>query len=165
LAGYRNRLVRMNVHLGILGVSTGLTTALTGLFGMNLISGLEESPVAFAVVAGGSATLAVIVAGVYFSFIRGRLMQEQAEQSLAEIETFVDALSDMSALDYTVKKMMQGQGRMNKATFKERLLEARMSHHATDEEVDFLFEVLDAHKDNQLTPHDLRNENSTGTTT
>jgi hypothetical protein len=33
LAGYRNRLVRMNVNLGIVAVSTGITTATTGLFG------------------------------------------------------------------------------------------------------------------------------------
>jgi hypothetical protein len=122
---------------------------------MNLINGLEESPVAFAMVSGGSATTAIMVAGIYFSFIRGRVMQERAEQRLSEIETFVRSLSDMDALDYTVKKMIQGEGRMNKTTFKERLIEARASHHASDEEVDFLFDVLDTQKDNHLTPNDF----------
>lgn len=156
LAGYRNRLVRMNVNLGIVAVSTGITTATTGLFGMNLINGLEESPIAFMMVTGFSTTMAVLVAAVYFSFIRGRLMQERAEQRLAEIETFVNALSDMGALDYTVKKMIQGDGRMDRAEFKERLTEARASHHVSDKEVDFLFEVLDSQKDNELTPDDFR---------
>ncbi len=155
LAGYRNRLVRMNVNLGIVAVSTGITTATTGLFGMNLINGLEESPIAFAMVTGASTTIAVFVAGVYFSFIRGRLMQERAEKRLAEIETFVSALSDMGALDYTVKKMIQGDGRMGKSEFKERLTNARASRYVSDKEVDFLFEVLDSHKDNELTPDDF----------
>lgn len=161
LAGYRNRLVRMNVNLGIVAVSTGIMTGTTGLFGMNLINGLEESPIAFAAVAGSSATVAVMVAGVCFSFIRGRIMQERAQQRLAEIETFVNALSDMGALDYTVKKMILGNGRMDKVTFKQRLVEARASHHVTDEEVNFLFEVLDSHKDNHLTPDDFLRRRST----
>jgi hypothetical protein len=169
LAGYRNRLVRMNVHLGIMGVATGMMTATTGLFGMNLVSGLEESPMAFVMVTGGSLTVAMTVSGIYFSFLRGRILQERAAQSLAEIQTFVNSLSDMGALDYTVKKMMilqqqqqeEGGGgaagvlAMDKLAFKNRLQEARMSGNVTDQEVDFLFGVLDTHKDNQLTPQDF----------
>jgi Mg2+ and Co2+ transporter CorA len=156
LAGYRNRLVRMNVNLGIIAVSTGITTAMTGLFGMNLISGLEESPVAFAVVAAGATTTAVVVAGVYFSFIRGRNMQERAEERLAEIETLTSALSDMCALDYTVKKMMtQGHLQMDKQEFKRKLMQARLTQKVSDKEVDLLFDVLDTQKDNHLTSEDF----------
>lgn len=155
LAGYRNRLVRMNVNLGIVGVSTGVTTATTGLFGMNLISGFEQSQAAFAMVAGGSAAVAVVVARAYFSFIRGQSMQEHAEQRLAEIETFVSALSDMCALDYTLKRLMNGNGRMNKETFKKLLIDARVSNQASDDEIDLLFRVLDTNKDNELTWKDF----------
>ena len=155
LAGYRNRLVRMNVNLGIVGVSTGLTTALTGLFGMNLINGFEQSSIAFAVVTGCSATLAAMVAGLYFSFIRGRSMQQRAEQRVAEIETFINALSDMGALDYTVKRLMNGNGKMDKQTFKNQLIQARASQHASDAEIDLLFRVLDTNKDKELTWHDF----------
>lgn len=157
LAGYRNRLIRMNVNLGIVGVSTGITTATTGLFGMNLINGFEESSIAFAMVAGGSATFAVVIAGVYFSFIRGRVMQERAEQRLWEIETFKNALSDMGALDYTLKRLISGSGRMDKETFKKQLIQARSSQHATDDEIDLLFQVLDTNKDNELSWQDFSN--------
>ncbi len=157
LAGYRNRLVRMNVNLGIWGVSTGLTTAVTGLFGMNLISGYEESPIAFAIVAGCSSATAVLVAGTYFSFIRNRMMQERAEQRLAEIDTYVNALSEMSALDYTVKRLMSGSGRMDKDTFKKQLIQSRTSQRASDEEIDLLFHVLDTNKDNELSWRDFSN--------
>ena len=155
LAGYRNRLVRMNVNLGIVGVSTGVTTATTGLFGMNLISGFEQSQYAFVIVTGASATVAVIVAHAFFSFIRGQSMQQRAEERLAEIETFVSALSDMGAVDYTLKRLMNGSGRMNKETFKKLLIEARASNQASDNEIDLLFRVLDTNKDNELTWRDF----------
>jgi magnesium transporter len=157
LASYRNRLIRMNVYIGIVAVSTGITTAMTGLFGMNLISGLEESPIAFAIVACGSSSVAIIVAGVYLNFMSGNSMQQRAEQRLSEIETLTLALSDMCALDYTVKKMMHRQKGMNKEEFKTKLIRARQSRQATDEEVDFLFSVLDTHKDNQLSAEDFSN--------
>jgi len=155
LAGYRNRLVRMNVNLGIVGVSTGVTTATTGLFGMNLINGFEQSQYAFVMVTSGSATVAVMVAHAYFSFIRGQNMQQRAQERLAEIETFVSALSDMGALDYTLKRLMNGTGRMNKDTFKKLLVDARSSKQASDEEIDLLFRVLDTNKDNELTWRDF----------
>jgi magnesium transporter len=155
LAGYRNRLVRMNVNLGIVGVSTGVTTAITGLFGMNLIHGFEQSQLAFGVVVSGSATVAVIVAHAFFSFIRGPSMQRRAEERLAEIETFVNALSDMGAVDYTLKRLMNGSGRMNKETFKTLLNDARTSNQASDAEIDLLFRVLDTNKDNELTWRDF----------
>ena len=37
----RNRLIRMNVDLAILATATGVTTALTGTFGMNMVNGFE----------------------------------------------------------------------------------------------------------------------------
>jgi magnesium transporter len=58
MAGYRNRLIRMNVNIGIVGVATGITTTIAGLFGMNLISGVEESSIAFVAVTAGSVTTA-----------------------------------------------------------------------------------------------------------
>jgi len=179
LAGYRNRLVRMNVHLSIVAVATGMTTAITGLFGMNLLHGLEESKFAFSLITGGSLTLAIVVAGTYSSFLRRRVLQQRATERQAEIQTFINALSDMDALDYTVKKMILPDGiaanddddndrtrrTMDKATFKERLRGARISRHVTDEEIDFLFGVLDTHRDNQLTPKDFSVSSTTGTTT
>ena len=82
-------------------------------------------------------------------------MQQRAEERLAEIETFVSALSDMGAVDYTLKRLMNGSGRMNKETFKKLLIEARASNQASDDEIDLLFRVLDTNKDNELTWRDF----------
>eukprot|EP00934_Nitzschia_sp_Nitz4_P000274 Nitzschia sp. Nitz4//scaffold85_size83877//39018//40535//NITZ4_005228-RA/size83877-processed-gene-0.24-mRNA-1//1//CDS//3329559134//274//frame0 len=155
LAAYRNRLIRINVNIGIMGVSLGIMTATTGLFGMNLVSGLEDSAVAFAVVTACSATLASSVATIYFSFIRGSYMQARAEQSQAEIETFIGAISDMSALDYTIKKMIRDGSSFDKKTFRKELIKARESHYISEAEVDFLFTILDSTKDNNLNADDF----------
>ena len=156
LAGYRNRLVRMNVNIGIVGVSTGIMTAATGLFGMNLISGLEESASAFLMVTGVSTCFAVGVAGVYFQLMDGKHMQRQAEERIKEVETLTHALSDMGAVDYTVKKMLRGDTVMlTRDEFKRRMVKARQSNHITEEEVDFLFQVFDRHKDNYISKEDF----------
>lgn len=155
LAGYRNRLIRMNVNIGILGVSTGITTTIAGVFGMNLISGFEESPIAFAAVTGGSSAVAVMVAGMFFNFISGSATQKRAADQLAENETLSKALSDMTALDYAVKKMMRGNVELTKTEFQELLKDARRSRTVSGKEIDFLFNVLDTHKDDLLTSNDL----------
>jgi len=156
LAGYRNRLVRMNVHITIVGVSTGIITTIAGLFGMNLVSGIEESPTAFALVTGGSTIFALMVAGFYLSFIRQGAMQQKAAERMAENETLSDALSDTAALDYVVKEMMQGKKSLSKTDLYQLMLESRRSHSVTTEEIDLLFDVLDTHKDDQLSSKDFR---------
>lgn len=156
LAGYRNRLVRLNVHIGIVGVSTGIVTTIAGLFGMNLLTGLEESKIAFALVTGGSATLGALVAGMYLSFISKGTMQQKAAERLADNETLANALSDTAALDYVVKEMMHRKKSLSKTDLHSLLLEARRSHSITSAEIDLLFDVLDTHKDNQLSSKDFR---------
>ena len=87
-------------------------------------------------------------------------MQKQAAERLSEIETITNALSDMSALDYTVKKMLtngaDNQRPMDKNEFRQRLAHARISHRVSDEEIDLLFDALDCHKDNYLSKDDFR---------
>jgi magnesium transporter len=155
LAGYRNRLVRMNVNIAIVGVSTGITTTIAGLFGMNLIHGFEESPFAFAATTGCSTGLAVMVAAMYFNFISGSAMQKLAAERLAENETLSHALSDMVALDYAVKKMMRGNVTLSKNEFTKLLIEARLSRTVSKKEVNLLFQLLDVDNSKELSLQDF----------
>jgi EF-hand domain pair len=154
LALYRNRLIRMNVDLGILAVATGITTAVTGTFGMNLISGFEGTHGAFVVVSAGSALGALVVANYFRSRVSGKAIQVRAEQRIEEIQTLTRALSDMTALDFTVKKMMRGK-RMSRHEFKHQLNMARNGQECSDKEIDLLFKVLDTQKDNFLDSEDF----------
>lgn len=154
LALYRNRLIRMNVTLGIIAAATGITTAVSGTFGMNLISGLEDSSYAFALVSGGSALIALFMARTLQNLVSGKVIQQRALARMEEIQTLSSALSDMTALDYTVKKMMIGKP-MNREEFKKQLADARHSQFVSDEETDLLFNVLNSNKDGFLDYEDF----------
>ena len=93
---YRNRMIRMNLYLSVGGVSLGfgtgktivsayiwihaivlahltivLSVAIAGFFGMNLISGLEESPGVFEMVVLSSCLFGGGFAGACVSFLEG----------------------------------------------------------------------------------------------
>jgi magnesium transporter len=162
MAGYRNRLVFMNVSIGIAGVSTGIATAIAGFFGMNLQSGLEDSTVAFVSVVAVSGLCSAAVAAMSFSYLSGRTMQRRAKKRLTELETLTNALTDMNALDFTIKHLVDGKENVdspdhviNRDDFKKALIQARKSGKASDQEVDFLFAVFDRVKDGQLTRDDF----------
>ncbi|KAG7374092.1 hypothetical protein IV203_013187 [Nitzschia inconspicua] len=156
---YRNRLIRMNVDLAILGVSVGTTTAMAGWFGMNLVNGLESSPTAFAFVTAFSSVSAFCVALYFSRRVSGRAIQQRAKERIDKIRTMTHALSDMTALDHTVKKIVMSGQRMNREEFKRELCLARHSRHISEAEVDLLFEVLNSQDDGFLDHDDFSDQN------
>jgi magnesium transporter len=156
LSGYRNRMIRMNVHIGIAGLSLGLGTTIAGVFGMNLINGLEQSPMAWGYVVMGSGMAAMVIAVGSLNYLSGHKMQMRAAQRMEEIETLSGALSDMCALDYVFKSTVENGESLDKAQFRRILTKARFSKKASQKEVDLLFEMLDRVKDGELNQDDLR---------
>jgi hypothetical protein len=156
LSGYRNRMVRMNVHLGIAGLSIALSTAVAGFFGMNLASGFEASPNAFGNVILASSMSSMFVSIGCLNFLSGQAMRKRAAQRLQEMETLSSALSDMNALDHTLKTIAYGGEQMDKEHFRIMLTMARQTKKASDKEVDLLFDVFDSIKDGQLVADDFR---------
>jgi hypothetical protein len=159
---YRNRLIRMDVDLAIMGVSvgtsdnekstiqffcafffyflifshvaldTGITTAIAGWFGMNLVSGMEESQTAFSTVIVLSSISAGCI-GVYFSrLVSGSAIQRRAQERIEKIRTMTQALSDMTALDHCVAKIIKSGKKMDREEFKRELGKARHSQQVTD---------------------------------
>ena len=155
LAGYRNRLVRMNVNLGIGALSLGLGTTVAGFFGMNLINGLETSPTAFLSVVTMCSVTSTCVAMGSLSYLNGRTLHERAEQRLDEIETLTSALSDMCALDFTIKTTLDNRQSLNKEEFKSVLRRARQSKQVSSKEVDLLFNVFDTVQDGYISEEDF----------
>lgn len=177
MAGYRNRMIRMNVNISIAMLSLGVGTTVAGFFGMNLISGIEESPTAFKNVIVGTSLIGLLIGASSINYLSGKSTQRRAMQHLEEIETLSSALSDMGALDYVFKSSLiqiqkgreqqqitaeengttidytDTQATMDKTMFKERLMKARQSK-VKDKEIDFLFDIFDSIKDGQLTNED-----------
>ena len=79
-------------------------TTMSGFFGMNLVSGLEEAQFAFPIVVAAASCSGAFFALFALNYMSGSRMRKRAEQRLQEIETLNAALSDMGALDYTVSR-------------------------------------------------------------
>ena len=155
LSGYRNRMIRMNVHIGIAALTLGFGTTVAGFFGMNLISGLEQSPTAFMNVVTFSTISGTMIVAGSLNYLSGRTMRARAKQRLDEIETLTCALGDMPALDYTVKQLTSKGVSLNKEHFRMTLRRARETKQVTDKEIDLLFSILDRVKDGQIRSDDF----------
>jgi len=154
---FRNRLIRINLDLTVLATATAITTAFSGTFGMNLLHGYEESPTAFLVVSATSVMAAATVAYYFRRRVSRNVIQQRAKQRIGEIRTMSNALSDMSALDFTVKKLMRGKS-MDKDQFREQLTKARNSKKCTNGEIDLLFNILNTQKNDVLDKDDFADE-------
>lgn len=155
LAGYRNRMVRMNVTISIATLSLCLGTTVAGFFGMNVVNGFEESTAAFAYIVGASTIAGAAVGAGSLNFLSGRTMQERANLRLREIETLHGALSDMCALDYAVKSTLEQGTQISKEDFRVKLRRARQSGEITNAELDLLFDVMDIVKDGMIGKEDM----------
>jgi len=157
LAGYRNRLIRMELYLGIGGISLGIGTTVAGYFGMNLTHGLEENAVAFPLVVLGTGILGMTVAVACTNYVSGNTMQRRAEERMKEIGVLTSALSDMGALDFTVRNLLDKGEPLTRDNFRTKLRKARKSGDVTDEEIDLLFNAMDIQRDGMLRHDDFKN--------
>ena len=155
LSSYRNRMIRMNLYITISGLSLGISTTIAGFFGMNLINGLEAHPSAFLVVIGATCFAGAAVSVTCFSYVSGNTMQKSARQRLKEIQTLNNALSDMDALDVTIKKLLRSKSGMTLEEFHHMLSTSRTSRGVSKEEVELLFNAMDQQKDGILLHDDF----------
>jgi len=148
LDAYRNKMIRMSLTVSIASLGFATSTTVAGMYGMNLINGLENSPSAFAnVVMTTSAAGAVIMAGC-MAYISGSNMRRQTLRKVEEIETIDRALTNnMSALDYTIKQILENKKAMDKNEFRKSITDCQRSASITEKEVDFLFGIFDKTKD------------------
>jgi Mg2+ and Co2+ transporter CorA len=155
LAGYRNRMIRMNVNINIATLSLCLGTTVAGFYGMNVVNGLEQSTTAFSTIVMCSSVAGMAVGAGSLNYLSGRSMQIRAAQRLKEIETLSGALSDMGALDYAIKSAIDQGMPLCKDDFRAKLRQARQSGEVTDREADLLFHALDTVKDGMLNQEDF----------
>jgi len=157
LDAYRNKMIRMNLSIAIAGIGIATSTAVAGFYGMNLIHGLEDSPTAFNNVILSTSVTGAFLIGSCMAYISSPNVKRGTLRTLEEIDTIGDALTNMSALDYTMKKMTDvNVGPMDKETFRKHMTSCQRSANMTDKEVDYLFDVFDMTKDGFLCNDDFR---------
>lgn len=81
-------------------VGLAATTSIAGIFGMNLVSGIEESPTAFVVVTAGSALVgAGVVAGLHAVMRQAAEIEERAKLAADDRLALVALLENMSSVE------------------------------------------------------------------
>ena len=170
LDAYRNGLIQFDIYLSVVGLGLGMSTVTAGFFGMNLVSGMEESPTAFANVVIASSLLSIALVVGSTGYISGVRMRRAAAARQQEIETISGALGDITSVDYAIKKMINSGAPMDKKDFSDTIFECRGRHvlgsegrsgdgggdNEPDNEVSLLFEMLDVTKDGFIGKDDFR---------
>lgn len=70
LDSHRNQLIQVDLFMNAATFCVSMVTFITGIFGMNLMSGIEESPVAFDLVWALSLALALSILVMFILFMR-----------------------------------------------------------------------------------------------
>lgn len=156
---YRNRMSRMNVHLGIGAVSLGICTTVAGFMGMNvdIPGGLAHCPGIFAVLTGGSILVAAGVHGLCATYLAGGAgMQRAAVLQFREISALGSVLRNLNALDVALKSATRG-GRddLTREALKAAFIAATPGRQVSDLEVDLVFRSLDKSDDGILQMSEL----------
>ena len=160
LDAYRNRMIRMNLHLTVGTVCLGVCTTVAGFFGMNLLSGLEEVPGYFWPTVAGSLGVGGGVFAGCKKYLSGKEMQRRARERAGEVESVTGVLRDMNSLDYAVKRLITDKsaagGEWNggevvaRSEFRKMLERGRGGGRVTEGELDVIFSILDESNDGVL---------------
>ena len=110
---------------------------------------------AFYYVLATTSMFGLVAAMTTLNYISDRTIRQRADQRLAEIETLSRALSDICALDHTLKEVKHRGKGIDKETFSVLLREARRSRQIDSKEVDLLFDVFDKVKDGVIGSEDI----------
>jgi len=153
---HRNRMSRMNVHLGIGAVSLGVCTTVAGYFGMNLTipAYLLDMPHGFVGVTLASLAAAAMLHAVCVQWLAGYSMKKRARLRFAEIQALQNMLRDMDLVDFALKSA-QGASTLSRDEFRQALESVAHTRQITDLEVDVLFRSLDSSGDGLLQPSEF----------
>ena len=108
----RNRILRMNLHCAMMGVSIGLCTAVSGMFGMNIdlpnVPSMGTMPYwfngQFGTIAAFSLLFPSIVYGFSFEYLRGTGFKHVEARRREQKSVLQTLFADLGAVDYAVKE-------------------------------------------------------------
>lgn len=152
MSSYRNQITKVNVQMAFATVGLSVGTVGAGLFGMNLLTGLEQHPQAFLIVTSGCLGLAGLV---YLRLSRLALPQNVPKVTLDQrkLDRFLNKLAECDIQDIVLHRIGIEEV-LTKEEFSKVLQEAT-GRKIDSEEVDLVFRVFDANHDNALTRTDL----------
>lgn len=176
----RNHILGLSLRISVISASISCATFITSLFGMNLISGMENTPGAFAATAAATAVLGATVYRAFDGLVASGATTAQARR----LELMDDILRRLDANILVAKTVVEraaaqahlldgkdtaaAAGRLastssafkglTKIEFRRLFSEqiaASSEKHMTAEETDLLFDLLDANGDGRLRPEEV----------
>jgi len=151
LDNYRNRMMKVSVQMAIAAVSLSVGTVGVGLFGMNLLTGLETHPQAFWLVGGACLGAAAATHRRLGRLAIPAMHEFSASRDTKSLSPFLNSLANSDIQDIMLH---HGEGSLTKEQFLALLQEATGEpinpHH-----VDLVFRIFDSDGDDLLSRGDL----------
>lgn len=149
----RNNIIKFNLYLSMTAVGLAATTSIAGIFGMNLVSGVESAPLAFAAVTAGSGLVgAAVVAGFHATMRSQKSIQQRARHASDDREALTALLANMA----TVENVFDDACRdLTRPVIAERL-EAATGRAPSEREVEILFDIFDASQNDKISLREAR---------
>jgi len=143
---YRNSMLKLSIYLGISSLCFASSTVVAGFFGMNLVSGLEESASAFRDVI----LMTSVSGGVMFLscayLVSAHRFSKLSREKLEETEIITGLLRHLYVLDYVIRNCDENVT-LNKDELKKKL--GAVSD-MKEKEFEVLFKALDRNEDNLI---------------
>jgi magnesium transporter len=140
LDNYRNNIIRINVHLTMASVGMALSTTVAGLFGMNMLSGLEEHPYAFWWTTMATTTAGIFVYAGVHHMLHSSTGTGSHKRMLPALQT---TFTNMDTIQQVMVSCMQDGRGFTRQRFRDELSRTRGGMPVSKEEIDIVFDVFD----------------------
>ena len=140
----RNHIMKLSLIMETLAVASGTGAFIGSIFGMNLISGLENHPLAFYYVFSATATLMLSVLTIIL--LRFRKLVYSAPDDLSQHGALKHFFSYIEVIEAKVKLKDSGISR----TEFEAIVNSVIGNAVDPKEIDIFFKVLDRNRDSHL---------------
>eukprot|EP00698_Gefionella_okellyi_P002212 TRINITY_DN12032_c0_g1_i1.p1 TRINITY_DN12032_c0_g1~~TRINITY_DN12032_c0_g1_i1.p1 ORF type:complete len:461 (-),score=100.09 TRINITY_DN12032_c0_g1_i1:34-1416(-) len=146
----RNRIIRLNLFMTMSSLSLSTIGVTAGIFGMNLVSGLEAAQYAFPIVTGVSALSAVGILAFCVKYYRGTGVRTSAQRALiSDFRALGSLLQDLDDIEEVLRKCRAQQKRLTEREMKS-LLEQTTGRDISSAQVKLIYCVYDLNNDGAL---------------
>lgn len=145
----RNKMMKVNVHMAMAGCGLSMATVWAGLFGMNLVSGLEDDPSAFIYVSGAALSCTIMIYALSVKWLEGRPDYQRTYDS-KQLSSIMHKLGDIQ--DIVLARDLHS---LNKEQFAA-LLTTATERVIPECDINLLFREFDRDGDGVLTDREIK---------
>jgi magnesium transporter len=153
---YRNRMMRIQMQMGIAAVGIAGGTVLTSMFGMNLQSGLEHIPYSFPIICVSSVALIVGMHNSITQWTRPSRKNIDMANDMTQVFSVMRKMGDIQDI-VLLSLHDQHNTKMGKQEFRQLLEKAcGKSVQVSDEDMNLIYRVFDKNQDGLLSLEEIK---------